>query len=200
MMFKQNTTAFSGRSRAGLGDRLLLLFSLLSSTALCSAASNLESNSPFLPHGYSKAKPTPPPKPAPQPMINGPLAKELEFRGVVQLQGTYQFSLFSKKDNRSYWIAENTSEEGINVGNFDREAMHITVTRNGRSEQLTLLSATDKPLPVVRTRPTTAKAPKTPNIPGLKSSYNKKTSSSRSVPRRRVILPKKSGPKFSVGY
>ena len=199
MMFKQNTAAFSGRSRAGLGDRLLLLFSLLSSTALCSAASNLESNSPFLPHGYSKLKPTPPPKPITKPTINGPLSKELEFRGVVQLQGNYEFSLFSKKDNRGYWIAENTSEEGISVGNFDREAMHITVTRNGRSEQLTLLSATDKPLPVVRTRPTTAKAPKTPNIPGLKSA-EKKPVKSRSVPRRRVILPKKSGPKFSVGY
>ena len=199
-MFKQNTAALSGQSSRYIVSGLLLSFGLLTSTEHSSAASNLESNSPFLPHGYNKPKPTPPPKPVAQPQVNGPLSKEIEFRGVVQLQGNYEFSLFSKKDNRGYWIAENGSQEGIKVSNFDRDNMRITVTRNGRIEQLTLLSSTDKPLPVVRTRPTTAKAPKTPKIPGLKSSTNKKPSSSRSVPRRRVILPKKSEPKFSVGY
>jgi hypothetical protein len=200
MMFTKNTAAFTGQTSQNTMGRLRLACCLLASAAFCSAASNLESNSPFLPHGYSKVKPTPPPKPV-APPINGPLAKELEFRGVIQLQGTYQFSLFSKKDNRGYWIPEDSSEEGIKVSNFDRDTMRITVTRGGRIEQLTLQSAIDKPLPVVRTRPTKAKAPKTPNIPGLNAAANKKQQTkSRSVPRRRVILPKKSEPKFSVGY
>ena len=188
-MFTQNTAVFSNRSSRGTLPRRLLSFGLLASIAtLCSAASNLESNSPFLPPGYNTAKPAPP-KPVPQ--ANGPLSRELEFRGVVQMGGSYQFSLFSKKDNRGYWIPENSSENGIRVSNFELDAMRITVNSNGRTEQLTLMNATDSPLPVARTAPTAAKQPKQPKIPGLNTSSKKPSSSSRVIPRRRVILPKK---------
>jgi|TARA_B110000093_G_scaffold51535_1_gene55386 hypothetical protein len=148
--------------------------------------SKLESNSPFLPTGYNTKKPK---APTPPPKVNGPLSRELEFRGIVQMNGIYEFSLFNKKLNRGYWIAENSAENGISVRNFDLDAMRISVTLNGRTEQLTLMTATDSPLPVAISA--TAKPTKQPNIPGLTNNTTKKPSTSRVIPRRRVILPKK---------
>ena len=125
------------------------------------------------------------------PVVNGPLSRELEFRGIVQMNGIYEFSLFNKKLNRGYWIAENGAESGISVRNFDLSGMRITVSQNGRSEQLTLMTATDSPLPVAISMPTKPAAlPPGLNIPGLKTN-SPKPSASRVIPRRRVILPKK---------
>ena len=166
---------------------LVVLACLTLGISLAAASSKLESNSPFLPAGYNK--PVEPPKPPP--VVNGPLSRELEFRGIVQMNGIYEFSLFNKKLNRGYWIAENGSESGISVRNFDLSGMRITVTQNGRSEQLTLMTATDSPLPVAISMPTKPAAlPPGLNIPGLKTN-SPKPSASRVIPRRRVILPKK---------
>ena len=158
--------------------------------ALFASESKLESNSPFLPPGYSTEKPEPP---KPVQKVNGPLSRELEFRGVVQLNGVYEFSLFQKSENRGYWIPENGSENGISVRDFKLDAMQITVTLNGRAEQLTLMDATDSPLPVAQStaaaKPT--KQPNQPNIPGLNTSNKRPTTTNRVIPRRRVILPKK---------
>ena len=166
---------------------LVVLACLTLGISLAAASSKLESNSPFLPAGYNT-----PPKPVkPPPVVNGPLSRELEFRGIVQMNGIYEFSLFNKKLNRGYWIAENGSESGISVRNFDLSGMRITVTQNGRSEQLTLMTATDSPLPVAISMPTKPAAlPPGLNIPGLKTN-SPKPSASRVIPRRRVILPKK---------
>lgn len=148
--------------------------------------SKLESSSPFLPPGYSSLKRALP-KPAQRP--NSPLAKELEFRGIVQLNGTYQFSLFKKSENRGYWIPEDGYENGIEVSNFDVDSMQITVTANGRSEQLSLVAASEDPLPVVAT--SAAKAPILPPGVQLRNSANKNPPTRRTIPRRRVILPTK---------
>ena len=165
---------------------LVVLACLTLGISLAAASSKLESNSPFLPAGYYTPKPVKPP-----PVVNGPLSRELEFRGIVQMNGIYEFSLFNKKLNRGYWIAENGSESGISVRNFDLSGMRITVTQNGRSEQLTLMTATDSPLPVAISMPTKPAAlPPGLNIPGLKTN-SPKPSASRVIPRRRVILPNK---------
>ena len=158
-------------------------------TGIHADTSKLESNSPFLPPGYSNKKPAAP-KAAPK--SNGPLSREVEFRGIVQLNGIYEFSLFNKSENRGYWIPENGADGGISVRNFNLDAMSISVTLNGRTEQLTLMTATDSPLPVAIS--STAKPPKRPNqpnIPGLNTTRKPSTSKSRVIPRRRVILPKK---------
>ena len=125
---------------------LIALVSLPLSAALIATASSLETDSPFLPSGYSNKKPAPV---RPTPATNGPLAKQLEFRGVVQMNDTYEFSLFNKKENRGYWIPENGNVSGVSVRNFKLDSMTITVSHNGRTELLTLMSATDSPLPVV---------------------------------------------------
>jgi hypothetical protein len=168
---------------------LIVGFCLFVHTCLHAASSKLESNSPFLPAGYNTEEPK---APKPPPVVNGPLSRELEFRGIVQMNGIYQFSLFNKKLNRGYWIAENGAESGISVRNFDLDAMRISVTLNGRTEQLTLMTATDSPLPVaISTTAKPTKQARQPNIPGLTPSTTKKKSASRVIPRRRVILPKK---------
>jgi len=109
---------------------------------------------------------------------------------VVQMNDTYEFSLFNKKENRGYWIPENGNVSGVSVRNFKLDSMTITVSLNGRTEQLTLMSATDSPLPVATS--TVTKPAQPPIIPGLNTNTaQKKNSSSRVIPRRRVILPKK---------
>ena len=169
---------------------LIIVACLSCSAALSAGNSKLESNSPFLPPGYSNKKPEPP---KPEPKANGPLARELEFRGVVQLDGVYEFSLFHKSENRGYWIPENGSDGGLSVRNFNLDAMSITVTLNGRTEQLTLMTPTDSPLPVA-TSPAAKPSkggPKQPNIPGLNAAKKPSSTTNRVIPRRRVILPKK---------
>ena len=100
------------------------------------------------------------------------------------MNGVYEFSLFNKKLNRGYWIAENGTESGISVRNFDLSGMRITVTQNGRSEQLTLMTATDSPLPVGVSKTHSDPIITRTLIPMSKSSGN------RFTPRRRVIMPK----------
>ena len=176
-------------SEQAIKRALFALACLTFGAALFAGDSQLESNSPFLPQGYSTMK-IEPPKPPPQ--VNGPLSRELEFRGIVQMNGVYEFSLFNKKLNRGYWIAENGAESGISVRNFDLASMRITVTQNGRTEQLTLLTATDSPLPVAASAPPMpTNLPQPVNIPGLDINTPNIPSASRVIPRRRVILPKK---------
>ena len=167
--------------------KILLVVASYGILKLTLNASNLETDSPFLPSGYSKKKPAPV---RPTPATNGPLSRELEFRGVVQMNDTYEFSLFNKKENRGYWIPENGNVSGVSVRKFKLDSMTITVSLNGRTEQLTLMSATDSPLPVATS--TVTKPAQPPIIPGLNTNTaQKKNSSSRVIPRRRVILPKK---------
>ena len=166
------------------------------SNLLLAAPSKLESNSPFLPPGYSRVK-SPPKKPVNQP--NSPLAKDLEFRGVVQLDGKYQFSLFKKSENQGYWILENSSENGIGVSDFDEDSMSLTVTLNGRSEQLSLMAASENPLPVVAASPSapTARNPSAPSTQSGLQVPNRTRNNSpqrRTIPRRRVIVPPKNNP------
>jgi len=157
------------------------------------ASSTLESKSPFLPPDHNK-KTVVAPKPVQQ---NGPISREIEFRGVVELNGNYQFSLFNKTDQKGYWIKQGDSKEGISVSSFDLSSMSVTISQNGRSERLTLMESTDSPLPVAVSAPPTkqptVKNNKQPQLPpGLQNAANTNNrSTKRTIPRRRVILPKK---------
>lgn len=156
---------------------------------ICADQSTLASNSPFLPPGYSNQKPQ---VSASAHTTVEPLSREIEFRGIVQFGGVYQFSLFNKKDKKGYWIEENHTENGLSVSNFDLDTMRITVTFNGRSEPLTLINATDSPLPVASAPPVALPDQVKPAIPGLTPGATKPATTRRTLPRRRrVILPKK---------
>ena len=153
---------------------------------LCAEPSKMISDSPFLPPGYNKQKPSNLPNRVTQ--TNGPLSKDFEFRGIVQLNNVYQFSLFKKSENKAYWISENSSENGISIRDFDLDSMRITVSANGQSEQLTLMTASENPLPVAASPQTLPNVIKpTQPIP----TQSKSAPVRRTIPRRRVILPKK---------
>jgi hypothetical protein len=177
---------FPTLARIALGLILLQSLSLLS-------AKELSEKSPFLPPGHgakNEAVQVKPVVPA-----QGPLSREIEFRGVVQIGGVFQFSIFKKKDQKGYWLRENITEDGITARSYDAASSTLVVNMNGRSERLTLMTATDNPLPVAKvnpaatpsqpTRPPTITPPQPPQL--NKSNAN---NSRRVVPRRRVVLPK----------
>ena len=175
---------------------LTLTLTLLSNASALSAET-LESSNPFLPPGYGEKKPE-----APKPVVavNGPISREIEFRGLVKLDGEYQFSVFNKSEQKSYWLRQNeAAKQGITVRGYDADSRTITVNMNGRSERLTLMSASESPLPVVSsvTQPSNPNANQPTLPPGLANIRNNNANSNsgddrrRVIPRRRVILPKK---------
>ena len=169
-----------------------LTFVLLSSVSILSAET-LESSNPFLPPGYSDKKE------APKPVVqsNGLISREIEFRGLFKMNGQYQFSLFNKRDQKSHWLKENEgAAQGISVRNYDSNSRSLTVSMSGRTERLTLVTASSAPLAVVTSvsQPVStdgnAKQPAfPPTLQNITKANN--NNSNRAVPRRRVILPKK---------
>jgi len=174
-------------------SRRSLTFALLASVSILSAET-LESSNPFLPPGYSDKKE------APKPVVqsNGPISREIEFRGLVKMNGQYQFSLFNRRDQKSYWLKENeAAAQGISVRNYDSNSHSLTVSMSGRTERLTLMTASSSPIPVVASvsQPvnTNGKAKQSALLPGPQNiaKANNNNSSKIAVPRRRIILPKK---------
>ena len=159
-------------------------FALIAGLSVLSAES-LESSNPFLPPGYGEKKEVP--KPVVQ--SNGPISREIEFRGLVKMKGQYQFSLFNKRDQKSYWLTENeAAAPGISVRNYDSDSKSLTVSVSGRTERLTLVTASFSPIPVV-TSVSQPNAP--PQSPTPRNITTEKNNNRRVVPRRQVVLPKK---------
>ena len=144
----------------------------------------LETNNPFLPRDYVQKNIVS--KPKPQPSIF--LSKLIEFRGFCILGNITYFSIHDKKDKRSYWITQNQSEGGISVNNFDERSKSVTISMNGRTERLALMSASNTPIPVAVSTPLF----QNPTIVSPTGTYQVKSDSkTRIIPRRRVILPQK---------
>lgn len=167
------------------GFILTLTFTLLCSVSALSAET-LQSSNPFLPPGYGEKEEEPPPPP---PQVNGRISRELEFRGIVQLNGVLEYSLFHKLDQKGYWLELNQSKNGIQVRGFDRNSKTLTVSMNGRTEKLNLMSPNETPLPVATSINPAGNNTKQP--PSLRNSDNNNDGDNRRrvVPRRRVILP-----------
>ena len=168
--------------------RFILLFS-----ALClffqqeMIAGSLVNKNPFLPTDYKKNDIS---VTRPESQQSGAISKLVEFRGLFTLGNVTHFSLYNKRVNKGYWVSENQSEGGISVGHYDERSKAITISMNGRTGRLTLMSATNTPLPVVASY----KQPAAQKMI-LPSAQNNKSvqqeDRSRVIPRRRVILPKK---------
>ena len=166
---------------------------LLAGVSMLSAES-LESSNPFLPADYGEKVE------APKPVVqsNGPISREIEFRGLVKMNGQYQFSLFNKREQKSYWLKENeAAAQGISVRNYDSGSRSLTVSMSGRTERITLIAANSTPLPVVASVSPLINTNGNANKPGLPpvlqniTKPNTNNDVKRVVPRRRVILPKK---------
>lgn len=159
--------------------------------ALC-ADKTLQSDSPFLPPGYSESEKTPPPPP-PNNVRNGEIARSLELRGIMCMNATYTLSFFDKRTKKSFWIKENAANaEGYRIGSYDANSLSVMVTKGSSTEQVTLISSSHAAMPVNSSVSlgTTPKPPAgfpqaTPNKP------NGTQKNVRTVPRRRVVLPKK---------
>jgi len=200
-VLRRGLTCEDRRAQAATASRfrlrtftLTLTFILTLSNISALSADTLETKNPFLPPGYGQQEVV---KPAPVVQTNGPISREIEFRGLVKLNGAYQFSLFSKSDQKSYWLGQNeAARQGISVRGYDADSRTITVNLNGRSERLTLMTANDAPLPVVVsvTQPSNNNNAAAPNLPPeLRNAINNNSGGDnrrRVIPRRRVILPK----------
>ncbi|MDP4645048.1 MAG: hypothetical protein NWS71_11465 [Opitutales bacterium] len=189
-MHPSTTANCPSAKSARYGSQLLLcvLFTLTSSLSLSSQT--LESRSPFLPHDHKKPTRVEPPKAV---AANGAIARQIEFRGIVQMNGVYKFSLFNKSDQKGYWIPEGESRDNIKITKFDVDSKTVTVSQNGRTEKLTLMESTDVPMAVATSAPPATANNATPNLPpGLTVQVNNNSKPTTTVPRRRVILPKKN--------
>jgi len=154
------------------------------------AEKKLAEKSPFLPPGYGQEE-SKTDEPVVQPQ--GPISREVEFRGIVQIGDVYQFSIYNKKDQKGYWLKQNEGEDGISVNSFDENASTIVVMMNGRSERLTLMSATESPMPAATASPGNKEQARPPGLPPQLQQKSSGSSTNRKVvPRRRVILPKKN--------
>jgi hypothetical protein len=154
--------------------------------SLCCAANlhakSLESDSPFLPPEYNTKKAI-----SSKPQPTSAKLGELEFRGVVQIGGNYQFSLHDKKLKRSYWIATGAPQAGISVENFDPTNMSLLVTKDHQTRRLILFRAHELPISVKQVQPATASERRLGQTdPAIKTPV-----SSRIIPRQRIILPTK---------
>ncbi|NBB79664.1 MAG: hypothetical protein GVY36_09500 [Verrucomicrobia bacterium] len=165
-----------------------LSFTLLLCSISVLGAETLQSSNPFLPPGYGEEKK---PAPPPPPKVNGPISRELEFRGFVEFDGVLEYSLFNKTERKGYWLEESQIKNGIQVRGFDRNSKTLTVTMNGRTEQLTLMSPSETPLPVAASiNPAATNRNQPPKVQNPNNKNNNDNNNRRRVvPRRRVILP-----------
>jgi len=177
----------SSIQRCRTGAPLLALLLTLTTPHALLSQSQLSEKSPFLPPGYGKEEPK---KPEPVVQPQGPVSNVIEFRGIVEMGGVYQFSIYNKKEQKGYWLKENAKEDGVSINSFDATASTIVVVMNGRSERLTLMAATENPMPVAQAIP--AATNKNPLPPQLQNQGSGNSNNRRVVPRRRVILPKKN--------
>jgi len=166
----------------------LLALPLLIAPALAQTSS-LSEKSPFLPRGYGEKEPEPVQPPVVQ--NNGPISQTIEVRGVMKWGNRFQFSVFNKKENKSYWIDEDETVEQISARDYDPDSQSLTISMNGRSERLSLMDASESPLPVASS--TAASGNRQPNLPANLSRENSGSSDNnrKVVPRRRVILPRR---------
>lgn len=147
------------------------------------AASNLTSNSPFLPLGFQppgegNGRPT-------APMVDTPT--QLEFQGVYQLNGQYQFLIFNRLNRESHWVGLNEARDGLNVTEYDLEKNRIAV--NGLNlELIKLPNATGAPIDPVAAARTNMPSPVAVNRPGGPNSVGP-----TAPVRRRVIPPAPPG-------
>ncbi len=190
---------FPGTGKQSVRRSIISCVGLTLTPLLCCVASlnaeTLQSSNPFLPPGYGKQEKAPPPPPPP---VKGLISRELEFRGIVELNGVLEYSLFHKTEQKAYWLEENRSNNGILVRGFNRDSKTLTVSMNGRSERLTLMSPNETPLPVATSINISGGERNQPaGLPhGLEYPNNNPNNtnanngdSRRVVPRRRVILP-----------
>lgn len=75
--------------------------------------------------------------------------QSIEFRGILQLQDSWQFSFRDKSSQSSFWLEQGRTSHGITPLAFDRDSDILTVEYNGSEHRLELAKANTTPLAVV---------------------------------------------------
>jgi len=168
-----------------------LAFACLAAAHAPPARAALADSNPFLPPGYGdeEAEKQKPKKEQPKPER---ASRNLELRGLVEIDGEHWASIFDKQKKTSYWLKSGQSEEGLSVRQVNPDDRSLIVSYRGRTEQLRLNQSDNAPLPVKTTA-------KNGSNGGDSSSENKssnkssnksgKTDSGNAPRRRRVVLP-----------
>lgn len=170
--------------------------------------SNLISNSPFLPPGWGKKAPEPVKEP--EVVAQGPLSRELEFRGIFEMNGETKFSIFDKTEQKSQWVPLNGATSRYSIIGFDKPSKSIKIKSGGRVEEIPLLKPNDKPMQVVGSTTGTINSPRTtgqinrgrntPNTTSSRVNPNPRVNrSGESIPRRRIIRRSTANSTTSTG-
>lgn len=120
---------------------LIALTLLLGSTCLSQANPGIESlerRSPFVPYDY-KGGPGD---------NNGWAPSELQFRGIFELNGTTEFSLFDVKNKKSTWVALNETTGPYTIENYNPSEQTLSLSINGSPHQLKLSTPDGQPIPI----------------------------------------------------
>ena len=126
-----------------------LLISVILASSLYGFAyaeeNDLLSNSPFIPPDWGKLG-----KSAPTSNVaQGPLSKDLEFRGYYEVDEQKYFSVYDKSSKQGGWYAINEGPERFKVVRFDPRNTTISVKAGATVEDISLMSADEQPIPVV---------------------------------------------------
>ena len=145
--------------------------------------SNLITNNPFAP-APSKSiikKPT-----VSAPTNSGTLSKYLQFKSIAIIDGKKHFSIFNRRQNKSYWIPEGETVDSISVSNYNLDSNTATLSDGVNTESISIISADEKPINVVAG----ISNPNTKDIKAIEppkpSASATSTTAKKTIPRRRV--------------
>ncbi len=168
---------------------------ILAGMGLCVCLSCLAANgtlvehSPFLPPGWGEEKEVPTPVVTTAPAI---ISRQLEFKGLIEMNGVTRFSIFDKKNNVGHWLALNESVGDFEIVRYDEKKPSILIRSGGRTEEIGL--ATPDDIPVQISGSATASVSRSPGgaRPSVSisssGSSNTRTNAPR-IPRRRIVRP-----------
>ena len=167
----------------------LLCAGVLLSAPLGAEESSLIENSPFLPPNFGKPDQPPPKKQAPN---QGPLSREIEFRSVISINRQWLFSLYNTTEKKSIWVSLNDPAGAYKVTQYEADDQRIELVYNGQREWMDLKEPSGLAGSGDTPRPGTAR--RSNDRPSIRnaSTLNRPRLNRRSVPRRRVVVPKQS--------
>ncbi len=111
---------------------------------------------------FERASAAPVAAPAQKPVPNK--LDNVEFTGLLSFGGEVTISLFDTKENRSFWVPLDGSQEGFSVSGFDEDAGTISVSFNGVTREIPIneneIVAMKQPVPQSRAEPPAPKPAK----------------------------------------
>lgn len=143
-------------------------------------------------------EPAPPPAPPPRtaPATPAPqLAAQYEWIGFFESAGTPRFGFRDRSSNRSFWIREGATENGLTVVGFNLARREVQVRQGTTYGVIGFKEANyaSGPPPPQRVPGTPGNATQTtPTPPGI--TQNTQQEPRPNVVRRRIIVPRRNAP------